>query len=185
LSHLDPKAVIQEKSKKSKSTRRTFEEIFKVNSTYNRCALRRRVIKDSLLPYKCDKCGIDKWDGQQLSLHLDHINGITTDNRLENLRFLCPNCHSLTPTYCKIKDAEYNKERKFCCDCGEEIFYSSLKCKKCNGKNRLGRNTKIDWPPIEDLELMIKESNWSVVGRKLGVSVAAIKKHIRKRKMPP
>ena len=44
------------------------------------------------------KCQI--WNDKKLSLQLDHINGDNSDNRLENLRFLCPNCHTQTETYC-------------------------------------------------------------------------------------
>ncbi len=50
--------------------------------------------------YACVECGITEWRGVMLRLHLDHINGIHTDNRFDNLRLLCPNCHSLTRTYC-------------------------------------------------------------------------------------
>ena len=49
--------------------------------------------------YRCAWCGIDEWCGKPLVLHLDHINGISNDNRMTNLRILCPNCHSQTPTY--------------------------------------------------------------------------------------
>lgn len=51
-------------------------------------------------PYRCAWCGIAEWRGHPLVLHLDHINGINNDHRLENLRLLCPNCHSQTDTYC-------------------------------------------------------------------------------------
>ena len=51
--------------------------------------------------YECTECGISAWRGKPLSLQLDHINGVNNDNRQENLRFLCPNCHSQTSTYCR------------------------------------------------------------------------------------
>ena len=62
--------------------------------------LRKRIIKENILPYKCNNCGIDKWNGSDIVLQLDHINGESTDHRLENLQLLCPNCHSQTDTWC-------------------------------------------------------------------------------------
>ena len=75
------------------------EDILKENCKHQRTVLRRYVIKNNLIPYKCAICGCAEWQGKTLSLELDHINGINNDNRLENLRFLCPNCHSQTSTY--------------------------------------------------------------------------------------
>ena len=72
------------------------------NSTYGRWHLRRRLIKEGLLKYKCCICGLGpEWQHKLLSLRLDHKNGINNDNRLSNLRFLCPNCDSQTEFYSK------------------------------------------------------------------------------------
>lgn len=75
------------------------EDILKENCKHQRNVLRKYVIKNNLIPYKCAICGCTEWHGKTLSLELDHINGLNNDNRLENLRFLCPNCHSQTSTY--------------------------------------------------------------------------------------
>jgi Zn finger protein HypA/HybF involved in hydrogenase expression len=75
------------------------ENVFKENSFYSNEMVKQRIVKQDLLEYKCVKCGIDSWQGESIVLDLDHINGVNTDNRLSNLRFLCPNCHSQTDTY--------------------------------------------------------------------------------------
>lgn len=75
------------------------DKLFRINCKHTRTVLRRNIIRNNLLPYKCAICGISKWSNKTLSLELDHINGMNNDNRLENLRFLCPNCHSQTTTY--------------------------------------------------------------------------------------
>lgn len=77
----------------------TPEMLLKDNCRHTRTVLRRCILKNNLLPYKCSICGLTEWNGKTLSLELDHINGKNNDNRLENLRFLCPNCHSQTTTY--------------------------------------------------------------------------------------
>lgn len=90
----------------------SYDDLFKENGKHNRNVIRRRIIRDNLLPYKCAICGCKEWQGKTLSLELDHINGINNDNRLENLRFLCPNCHSQTTTYGsrnqKLNESKYD-----------------------------------------------------------------------------
>lgn len=81
------------------SKRISNEVLFSDHCKHSRNALRKRIIQNNLLEYKCAICGLSEWNGKKLSLELDHINGINYDNRLENLRFLCPNCHSQTSTY--------------------------------------------------------------------------------------
>ena len=77
----------------------TDEQIYCENSTYDRTTLRNRIIRENSLPYECSACGLTEWNNAPISLQLDHINGINNDNRKENLRFLCPNCHSQTKTW--------------------------------------------------------------------------------------
>jgi len=74
-------------------------EMLVENSKYSNLAVRKRIADGNLIDYKCQRCGIDSWNGESITLELDHINGQNNDHRIENLRFLCPNCHSQTETY--------------------------------------------------------------------------------------
>ena len=77
----------------------TAEEMFCENSRVTRATVKRWILRNNVIEYKCNECGIVEWNGRTLTLDLDHINGINNDHRIENLRFLCPNCHSLTETH--------------------------------------------------------------------------------------
>ena len=85
----------------SNSHKVPLKDILVENSSYaNIASLKRRLLKEGLLEYKCSECGnTGEWQNKALSLQLDHINGNNKDHRLTNLRFLCPNCHSQTETY--------------------------------------------------------------------------------------
>lgn len=84
------------------------DSYFALNTPHSGGHIRERILKYNLLPYKCACCGnIGEWQGKQLRLQVDHINGDHNDNRLENLRFLCPNCHAQTETFAG-KNVKYN-----------------------------------------------------------------------------
>ena len=81
------------------SIKKPIEEYLVENSGASRSNLRKRLIKDGIFEARCYKCNNTEWNGQPISLELEHINGIRDDNRLPNLTILCPNCHAQTPTY--------------------------------------------------------------------------------------
>ena len=73
---------------------KTLDEICVVNSTYKSSSLLKKLVKEGKKKYQCEICNLTIWRENPISLELHHINGCHTDNRLENLQILCPNCHS-------------------------------------------------------------------------------------------
>jgi hypothetical protein len=148
--------------------------------------IKQRIIQAGLLEYKCISCGIDSWKSNiapegQLSLHIDHINGDHIDHRIENLRFLCPNCHSQTDTYCGKKN---RKHKKKCCNgCGIYISTTSTHCRKCSSKIQKETNslTSIDWPKIDVIIDLLNNHTYEKVSCILGISSNAIRKYLRRR----
>lgn len=74
------------------------DQIFIIGQRQKSAQLRRALL-ESAIEYKCLICGISKWRNRKLNLEIDHIDGNSTDNKIGNLRFLCPNCHSQTNTF--------------------------------------------------------------------------------------
>jgi hypothetical protein len=97
----------------SKTKRFEDADVFTVQSTYSKSSLKRRIINGNMLPYVCEVCGNDgTWNAIKLSLQLEHKNGDNFDNRLENLCFLCPNCHSQTDTYAGKKNKKHHRTKQ-------------------------------------------------------------------------
>jgi hypothetical protein len=121
-------------------------------SNYDRKILKKRLFNEGYKEKKCELCGQSEiWNGNKLSFILDHINGINNDNRLENLRIICPNCDSTLDTYC-------SKNR-------------NIKTKKVT----IIKQSKI--PSKEILILDFKElKTFTKVGKKYNVSDNAIRK---------
>ena len=76
------------------------EKILVPGSTFQSYKLRNRLFKSGLKKLECEECSwAQRSEDGRIPLELDHINGVSSDNRIENLRILCPNCHSLKPTH--------------------------------------------------------------------------------------
>lgn len=66
---------------------------------YQTFKLKNRLFQEGLKQNRCEECGVSEWNGKFIACELDHVNGNRTDHRLENLKVLCPNCHSQTSTF--------------------------------------------------------------------------------------
>jgi hypothetical protein len=77
---------------------RPLAELLASSNSNSRTNVKRRLIRAGLLENRCEECGLSDWLGERLTIQIDHINGVKDDYRLENLRMLCPNCHSQTDT---------------------------------------------------------------------------------------
>lgn len=157
------------------------------NSKITPHAFKDKFVKEGLLPYKCSICGNDgNWQGKKLVLQLDHINGNNTDNRIENLRFLCPNCHSQTNTYCGrnnkyLKQFEKPEIKKLCPICKNVFFTKYYNQKFCSYKCLGLYHRKVKRPSLEQLEqdLIELKHNFCAIGRKYGVSDNAVRKWLK------
>ncbi len=87
------------------SNKRHLKDVLVRNSNYSRSSIKRRIIEEGLIVNVCNICGLTEWCREPIVLVLDHVNGISNDNRLENLQLLCPNCNSQQPTFCRKSKA--------------------------------------------------------------------------------
>ena len=109
---------------------RTPKDIFIANSTATQNVMRRHYKKGNYSEYKCAICGQEPfWNGKELVLTLDHINGVSNDHRLENLRWICPNCDRQLPTY----GSKRLKKEYYCSECNKQLYRKAKTgmCKDC------------------------------------------------------
>jgi hypothetical protein len=100
ISHFTGAAWNQGENYKFFGKKFNMEEILIKDSPYKSTySLKKRLYAENIKTKKCEECLITEWNGKKIIFELDHINGDNSDNRIENLRILCPNCHSQTPTF--------------------------------------------------------------------------------------
>lgn len=181
--------------------RYTLEEILVEDSPY--CGgmqiLLKRLKQERGWQHVCSVCHLSEWNGKPIPLEIDHIDGCHSNNRYENLRAICPNCHAQTDTYkgknmmvCKTnpnpkpkvepKPKLLKPEPKKCIDCTIEIDRRYMRCNACRAKTvfESGENRKVERPSYEQLQEELKQLSMVQVGKKYGVSDNAIRKWLKK-----
>jgi transposase-like protein len=164
------------------------EEVLVPGSTYKRHQLKQRLYDGGLKQRACELCGQgEEWHGRRMSLILDHINGVADDNRLVNLRIVCPNCAATLETHCGRANLR-TVEDQSCLRCGETFRPKSSRQRYCSRDcgmrwARAGRpipgGRRVERPPYEELVAEVAATSWSAVGRKYGVSDNAVRKWVR------
>lgn len=139
----------------------------------------RRAMLESGIPELCSECNLKTvWRDRRLTLQIDHIDGDVLNNSKDNLRFLCPNCHSQTDTYCRRKSTA--KVR--CLGCEKLIKRCKTgKCHECYSKYR---PLKVVIPDREDLLDMVWKKPCSALAKEFGVSDKTIEAWCKKRGIP-
>jgi len=151
-----------------KRIKTSLKDILIENSTFDRSHLKLRLLKENILLNECVICKQPPlWNGKPLSLQLDHINGISDDNRLENLRILCPHCHSQTENF-----AGKNKKDKSKKSLGQ---LPSQLASNCRNQPRIN-SRKVNRPTKEELNKLLWEKPTTEIAKQFGVSDKAIGK---------
>lgn len=154
------------------------KDIFVEDSQAEHSTMRKHYKEGHYSEYKCAICGMEPfWNGKELTLTLDHINGHNRDNRLENLRWICPNCDRQLDTYAGRNIVTNREETKnYCIDCGIEIIKSSTRCPACSAIEKGKRARKVERPSRKELKSKIRTQSFVQIGRDYGVTDNAIRK---------
>lgn len=185
-SHI-PKGIDSNKGRRFVKEKTPLTEVLIENSTFNRGHLKMRLLDEKILENKCSICGLQtSWNNQPIIMILDHINGIPNDNRLENLRLVCPNCNSQLATFAgkntkwakEFKGQDRNLRLKDLCQCGKLKLKTSQRCLECIDKIRY----HMIWP--DDIVDLHDNQNLSYaeIARNVGCSFTAVKKRYLKLK---
>jgi predicted small metal-binding protein len=181
--HFDPYAALCGRAK----TAQPLSDVLVENSSYSRRTLKERLMREGYKPRYCELCGQgEEWQGRPMTLILDHINGVNNDNRLHNLRIVCPNCAATLETHCGRAN-RIERERE-CLRCGAAFRPRNASHRYCShacGVRHPGpteprpERRKVDRPPYARLKREVGAMGWSAVGRRYGVSDNAVRKWVR------
>lgn len=182
---------------------RFIQNVLTENSGKQRHCVKKYLLRFDLIKYECSKCfnnGV--WMNEKISLQLDHKNGINNDNRLDNLTFLCPNCHSQTDnfagkacrkntkngwgsrvrsdpsTFKELRARQLHHPPKNCKKCGNIFNKVGKKCEACVQKT--SPRYKIKWPTPEVVQKLLWEKPCTVIAKEWGISDNAINKFVKK-----
>lgn len=161
------------------------QDIFITNSKISQKTLRKYYKKGEYTIYECAICGQKPfWNGKELTLILDHINGINNDDVVENLRWVCPNCNQqLETTGSRNSNRKIFAKKYYCKDCGKEITKGSIRCISCEAKSRVIPFEKME-VSRQDLKDLIRIKSFAEIGRQFSVSDNTIRKWCIKYGLP-
>lgn len=170
--------------------KRTAENVFIANSTATGTTVRKHFKKIKTIRYECAICGLPPyWNGKELSLTMDHINGNNQDDRLENLRWVCPNCDRQLSTFAgkNVKNRYNSTATRFCKLCGKVMRRRSkaeicVECKKKIKKVPLEKTTinGIEVRKKELETLLLEKKNICAVAKMFGITDNGLRKHLKK-----
>lgn len=171
-------------STKTSPTNREDKDIFIEDSPVDQSTLRRRYFTGGYSEYKCAICGQEPvWNNKPLTLTLDHINGHNKDDRLENLRWVCPNCDRQLNTFAG-RNIVRESNKNYCVDCGKEILQSSTRCPECSSRFNGLKARRVERPSREELKSLIRSKPFTQIGQMYGVTDNAIRKWCDEQNLP-
>ena len=162
--------------------RKNYKEYTENGKYIHSSRLRQILIEQEVKEKKCECCGLEEWMGKPIPLELHHIDENRFNNKLDNLKILCSNCHMQEHNYSNVTKLHSQKIKKMkkpnivkemkTCQCGSQINLRSTMCEKCWSL----KNRKVKRPPFNQLLNEVTEMGYSGTGRKYGVSDNTIRK---------